>query len=337
MKRRSALIVVILFFIIFLTACQSVSKLYSENNSDRTIDVDFPRNMSIRAEQEYMAIIKGGKASDFLAFNSYNYDVTEEDMLFYARSCALAGGYENEYKMLECLGYKIDGDKISKAENYSKSKVLIMEGKLASALQLLNKDLEFADSQKIADEIQSILVIGDEGPAGGYIFYDKGSYSDGWRYLEAAPQDLDDTYAFGGIGLHIVGTSAAVGQGKANTELLIKEIDGNSPNGIDYSVYRKDEKSFIPTGICSAAKACADYKFNGYDDWFLPSKDELNLMYVNLHENGLGNFGTWFHPYLSSTASAEDDWHLWCQNFVYGLQGLEGRLYGDYVRPVRAF
>jgi hypothetical protein len=27
----------------------------------------------------------------------------------------------------------------------------------------------------------------DIGPAGGYIFYDKGSYSDGWRYLEAAP------------------------------------------------------------------------------------------------------------------------------------------------------
>ena len=27
----------------------------------------------------------------------------------------------------------------------------------------------------------------DIGPAGGYISYDKGSYSDGWRYLEAAP------------------------------------------------------------------------------------------------------------------------------------------------------
>jgi hypothetical protein len=27
------------------------------------------------------------------------------------------------------------------------------------------------------------------GPAGGAVFYDKGGYSDGWRYLEAAPDD----------------------------------------------------------------------------------------------------------------------------------------------------
>jgi hypothetical protein len=48
------------------------------------------------------------------------------------------------------------------------------------------------------------------GPAGGYVFYDKGSYSDGWRYLECAPKDvgrdvdwdeaqkLCDDYSFGG-------------------------------------------------------------------------------------------------------------------------------------------
>jgi hypothetical protein len=27
------------------------------------------------------------------------------------------------------------------------------------------------------------------GPGSGYVFYDKGSYSDGWRYLESAPKD----------------------------------------------------------------------------------------------------------------------------------------------------
>ena len=32
--------------------------------------------------------------------------------------------------------------------------------------------------------------VGDVGPAGGYIVYDKGSFSDGWRYLEVSPTYL---------------------------------------------------------------------------------------------------------------------------------------------------
>jgi hypothetical protein len=33
--------------------------------------------------------------------------------------------------------------------------------------------------------------IGDTGPAGGIVFYDKGDNSDGWQYLEAAPPDFE--------------------------------------------------------------------------------------------------------------------------------------------------
>ena len=33
--------------------------------------------------------------------------------------------------------------------------------------------------------------VGDAGPAGGIIFYDKGDNSDGWRYLEAAPVEFE--------------------------------------------------------------------------------------------------------------------------------------------------
>jgi len=31
------------------------------------------------------------------------------------------------------------------------------------------------------------------GPAGGYVFIDKGNYNDGYRYVECSPEDLIDT------------------------------------------------------------------------------------------------------------------------------------------------
>jgi hypothetical protein len=42
----------------------------------------------------------------------------------------------------------------------------------------------------------------------------------------------------------------------------------------------------------SAAALCASLELNGFEDWFLPSRDELALAYRNLQATGVSDFGT---------------------------------------------
>ncbi|MDR2417897.1 MAG: DUF1566 domain-containing protein [Treponema sp.] len=37
---------------------------------------------------------------------------------------------------------------------------------------------------------------GVPGLAGGYVFYDKGAYSDGWRYMECAPDNVGENVSW---------------------------------------------------------------------------------------------------------------------------------------------
>lgn len=172
--------------------------------------------------------------------------------------------------------------------------------------------------------------IGAKGPAGGLVFYDKGFYSDGWRYLEAAPSDIG-TFVFGyyrpdGSNRFIVGTAKAFGSGKYNTEALVDamNLEGNvaykDSSGTDVAKY--------------AAKECFDYVYDSYDGWYLPSKEELNLMYENLHKNGLGSFASDHYSYWSSSEySASSAW----RQYFSGYQGYNDRIGACRVRPVRAF
>ena len=169
---------------------------------------------------------------------------------------------------------------------------------------------------------------GDIGPAGGYIFYDKGSYSDGWRYLEAAPEDYDFSgKVWGGYETRLGGTGTAIGTGKNNTEKIVAKFGNAEPyaNKTDY-----------------AAKLCADLVVTKdgvrYDDWFLPSRNELNAMYQNLKQKNLSGFSV--GCYWSS--SGGDYYYAWSQSFYNGYQFYYDRYGGTRssayrVRPVRAF
>jgi len=85
----------------------------------------------------------------------------------------------------------------------------------------------------------------------------------------------------------------------------------------------------------SAKTACEELILNGYSDWHLPSKEELNSVYVNLKQVGVGGFANNF--YWSSTETNNNN--AWPQYFNNGLQGYS-HLYKNYkcnVRAVRAF
>jgi uncharacterized protein len=112
--------------------------------------------------------------------------------------------------------------------------------------------------------------IGDTGPAGGFIFHENSNYAaDGWRYLEAAPFDQSAGAAWGCFRRLIPGArGTAIGTGKQNTaDMLASCRDAGT-----------------------AAALCAGLSVNGTRGWFLPSRDELTLMYRYLKMAGIGDF-----------------------------------------------
>jgi len=154
--------------------------------------------------------------------------------------------------------------------------------------------------------------IGDKGPAGGIVYYDKGSFSDGWRYLEAAPASTEwDSKEWGGYRTTVGGTSIAIGIGEANTERIVSRLESSN----------------------YAAKLCADLTYGGYEDWFLPSKDELDKMYSNLKKRGIGGFASaWYWSSLESNAN-----NAWGQSFGNGNQATNAKFGHQRVRASRAF
>lgn len=118
-------------------------------------------------------------------------------------------------------------------------------------------------------------------------------------------------------------TSKDIGTGQANTTAIIAQAVADSNTNL----------STYAAGICDA------YANDGYTDWFLPSKDELNILYLNSVVIG----GFTYAVYWSS--SEEDNLTVWMQNLLTGSQDEYAKFFANngnagifgYVRPVRAF
>ena len=147
---------------------------------------------------------------------------------------------------------------------------------------------------------------------GGLIFYVDPINGNG---LVAAPDDLVSIAWWNGSIIVTGATDPSIGAGQANTTLII--------NAQGPGVY--------------AASACDSYVSGGYDDWFLPSLQELDAILNNLISAGLGNLGP-------------TDWYWSSTQWVVNPEGagfLNNELGSTFpglitsatvsVRPVRAF
>jgi hypothetical protein len=83
----------------------------------------------------------------------------------------------------------------------------------------------------------------------------------------------------------------------------------------------------------SVKTACDELILNGYSDWRLPSKEELNALYVNLKQIRVGGFANYY--YWSSTE--DDNTSAWKQDFSNGEQNGNNKNNKFNVRAVRAF
>jgi len=104
-------------------------------------------------------------------------------------------------------------------------------------------------------------------------------------------------------------------------------------NGKKYEAAKQDLYGYYTwKGAKAACEGLVDPDdFNG--DWFLPSKEELNAMYEQLHKKGVGGFA-------NDTFWSSSEYYgliAWFQSFSSGNQDYSSKGYTFSVRCVRAF
>jgi hypothetical protein len=159
-----------------------------------------------------------------------------------------------------------------------------------------------------------VYSVGEMGPGEGWIFYINPNYvTDGWKYLETESGDVGEIQWYNGSYDVTTGaTGVNIGTGLANTNAII------STQGI----------GFYAAWLCGGN--------SNYNDWFLPSIDELILIYENLALNGIGGFTP--NIYWSSSEYDKDHaWYLYFWGGGAGTPGVYPKSSTCYIRCVREF
>ena len=197
-------------------------------------------------------------------------------------------------------------------------------------------------------------IVGDTGPGGGIVFYVAPTFftqesatgsmcTTNCKYLEAAPSTWSggssDPSRHWATNINSNRTTAvtgargtAMGTGYKNSLAIVAQT-GN-------------------VAASSAAVAAREYSGGSKNDWFLPSKDELNQMCkwargiawtsnaTVCDSSGAINSGSGASGFVANvywSSSENFDYLAWGQFFNDGFQNSTGKENPFYLRPVRAF
>ncbi|MCL2808538.1 MAG: DUF1566 domain-containing protein [Treponema sp.] len=171
--------------------------------------------------------------------------------------------------------------------------------------------------------------LGDTGPAGGKIIYvaptgfTVTSTTSAFTtytayYIEAAPTNAGSSIRWSTQSSspfpNVTGTLETIGSGRNNTALIIAaEQTAHPSNAYIY-----------------AALACDNYSVASFNDWFLPSRNELNQLYLRRADFSITTGLFW-------SSSQVDFDYAWRQNFDNSVQIGNGKNGNHVVRAVRAF
>jgi len=110
---------------------------------------------------------------------------------------------------------------------------------------------------------------------------------------------------------------------------IIAYVDGSGEHGLIAAPSDHDGVYFWG----KAFTVCEELIIDGYDDWYFPSKEELNTLYNN--KDDIGGFIE--DVYWSSTELENNGNGAWAQNFRDGKQGSAAKTSERKVRSVRTF
>ena len=212
--------------------------------------------------------------------------------------------------------YTTDGTEPTEKSQVYDEPFCVEEGSKVRCLSVLDYDEAISTTQEQIPLVPSFT----RGPAGGWIVYDKGSYSEGWRYLEIAPYDLavvdgkptldesdsKDVFVMGyskdsnSGDVIICGTSREIGTGYENTQKLY-EARGDAA----YISSDSDQKTEL-----YAARLVSLLEYNGYDDWFIPSREELECIRTAVGVYGIANLDEDYSWYWGSSEYDYGDGHI---------------------------